>query len=140
MARPKYTITASDVAHANFYLSTRLLMQGFAFGESVPSKVAEKEFREAIEEKGKDKRATRLNAWCEKYLDSKEWAKLKLAIRKRRERLGRHAELKTVTISAKAFELLAKISERDEVTYSDTLEHYLQVAFKGKARKYRKNS
>ncbi len=138
MVRPKYTITTSDVTHAKFYLSTRLLMQELTEKASV--EVAKEEFREAVDTKDKDKRATRLNAWCEKYLDSGEWAKLKLAIRKRRERLGRHAELKTVTISSKAFELLAKISERDAVTYSDTLEHYLLAAFKGKARRYMKKA
>lgn len=136
MARPKYTITAADVNHAYFYLSTRLTMHRIDFRGEIEllDNSPEREFRELREEKRKDNRARGLNAWCEKYLDSTEWTKLKAAIRKRRERLERYSELKTVTISSKAFELLVKLSARDKVTYSDALEHYLLIAWKGQGR------
>ena len=40
-----------------------------------------------------------------------------------------------VTITDKAFALLQKVSTRDNVTYSDTLEFYLGKAFLAKSRR-----
>jgi macrodomain Ter protein organizer (MatP/YcbG family) len=131
MARPKYTITASDLNHAYFYLSDRLLTRRVRFDDSVSPDAADRAFREAMVEKGKEKQSARLNAWCERYLSSSEWAKLKLAIRKRRERFNRHDELKSITISAKAFAILSKVSKRDAVSYSEALECYLSKALRG---------
>jgi len=134
MARPKYSITAADVVHAASYLKPRLQTFAMHLLDDAPYRTAEKAFTEAIEVKAKEERATRLNAWCEKYLPTKEWVKLKTAIRKRRERKTRLGELKSISITDKAFGLLQKLSERDNVTYSDTLEHYLEKAVRGKAR------
>lgn len=133
MARPRYTITAADVVHAGTYLANRLRNMDVRFDEDVSYKTAERKFTEAAAELRREKRAVQVNAWCEKYLSSAEWATLKLAIRKRRERRVR-TDLKTVTISARAFELLSKLSARDDVTYSDVLEKYLLKSLKAKRR------
>lgn len=140
MARPKYEITAADVTNAKSYLQSKLRNYRIELGEDVSYYNAEQEFLKAGEEKRKEKRAELVNAWCEKYLSSQEWYKLKLAIRKRRERLKRHNDLKTVTISARAFELLSKLATRDDVTYTEVLEHYLPKALnvgRGRAPKRR---
>lgn len=133
MARPRYTITTADVVHASTYLANRLRNQDVRFSDDVTYRTAERAFTEASQESRKEKRAEQVNAWCEKYLSSEEWAKFKLAIRKRRERRVR-TDLKTVTITARAFEFLSKLSERDKVTYSEILEKYLLKALNAKQR------
>ena len=134
MSRPKYAITAADVAHASDYLRPLLQTCSFELRTDVSYRVAERDFNAAIELRGKEERAIELNAWCEKYLTSSTWAKLKLSIRKRRERKTRRGETTTITITTQAGELLRKVSERDNVTYSETLEFYLAKALQGKAR------
>ncbi len=133
MARPMYTITASDVTHARAYLEPRIRNFDVGIAENVSHRSAERAFAEAAQEPRKEKRAALLNAWCEKYLSSDEWSKLKLAIRKRRERRIR-TDQKTVTISGRAYSLLAKLALRDEVTYSEALEKHLQRALNAKRR------
>ena len=128
MSRPKYTITALDVVHAGEYLRPLLLMRSFELRQNVSYKIAERDFDMAMALPAKEERAGELNAWCEKYLKTPMWAKLKLAIRKRRER--KSSLDKTITISAKAFELVRKLSKRDAVTYSEAIEKYLGRAWR----------
>lgn len=129
MPRPKYSITAEDVFHATEYLRTRLQVSAFDLGDTSHRK-AKNEFDEAIATGTKVEKAEGLNAWCVKYLGVDEWTKLKTSIRKRRERKVRRGEVESVTISKKAFELLQKLSKRDNVTYSETLEKYLGKAWR----------
>lgn len=124
MSRSKYRINADDVNHAADYLTSRLQSFALELGD-VSTKTAKKGFDEAVAVRSKNMRADLLNAWCEEYLNDKEWAKLKMAIRKRRERKSRAGEIESVTISTKAFVLLRKLANRDNVTYSKTLEKYL---------------
>ncbi len=131
MARPRYTVTPDDVVHAGTYLVNRIRNYDMRLDENVSYKTAERTLNAAISESRKEKRAKELNAWCEKYLSSEEWSKLKLAIRKRRERRIR-TDLKTVTISARAHELLSKLASRDNVTHSEVLEKYLLRALRSK--------
>lgn len=135
MPRPRYSITTSDVNHAAAYLKPLLQTRDFELRGDASYRAAEHQFEEAVGVREKAERAKQLNAWCEKYLFGKTWAKLKLSIRKRRERKLRIGKTKSVTISAMAFELLQKISTRDHVTYSEALEFYLGKALLGKARR-----
>ena len=128
MARPRYIVTAQDVTHATAYLTVRLRNYGLTLDEEVSNSAPETRLHAAVATKGREVRAQQVNAWCEINLNSAEWQKLKTAVRKRRERMKRHNDLKTVTISARAFELLAKLSKRDNVTYSAALERYLPKA------------
>lgn len=129
MPRPKYTITSDDVVHATAYLKTRLQIFAVDLGV-VSNRTANNEFNAAVETRSKEDRAVGLQAWCEKYLSDREWTKLKTSIRKRRERKSRKGEVETVTISKKAFDLLQKLSLRDNVTYAVTLEKYLGKAWR----------
>ncbi len=70
-----------------------------------------------------------MNAWCEKYLGAADWIKLKAAIRKRRARWERYGESTTITVSTKVQNYLVKISDRDNVTYNEILEHVLSKAW-----------
>ncbi len=129
MPRSKYKIIAEDVIHATEYITSRLQLLALDLGDA-SSRTAKKAFDEAVEDRSKDERAFRLNDWCEKYLSSEEWTKLKTSIRKRRERKTRKGEIESVTISSKAYALLRKLAKRDNVTYSETLEKYLGKAWR----------
>ena len=129
MPRPRYSITVEDVVHATEYLRTRLQVFAFDLGD-VSHRKAKNEFDEIVASGTKEKKADGLNAWCNKYLGDQERTKLKTAIRKRRERKARRGEVESVTISKKAFELLQKLANRDNVTYSETLEKYLGKAWR----------
>ncbi len=129
MPRSKYKITSDDVIHAIEYVRSRLQLFALDLGDA-SSKTATKEFGDAVEVRSKEERAIRLNAWCEKYLSTKDWTKLKTSIRKRRERKSRKGEIESVTISTKAYTILRKLSMRDNVTYSEILERYLGKAWR----------
>lgn len=128
MPLKEYCNTADDEWHAMFYLSGRLRNHGLEFRDSASSADAENEYRIAANEPTRNQRAAALNAWCERYLSKADMRKLKTAVRKRRERWRRTEAMKTVTISAKAHKLLTQLSERDTVTFSRVLEHYLAKA------------
>ena len=125
MPRPRYRITAEDFLHAEFCLSARIRSYRIKFAKGVASIDARDEYDIAVRTTGKKQGLDLLNTWCEKYLTGAEWTKLKSAIRKRRERFRRGDEQKTVTITAKAHRLLKRLSKRDNVTFSEILEHYL---------------
>ncbi len=134
MPRDNYIITSDDECHATFYLSGQLRNYGFKFRDSVSSTQAGSDYRAASSEKTKSTRAAALNVWCEKYLSKSDWRRLKTAVRKRRERWRRSEETKTVTISAKGHRLLKQVSKRDNVTFSQALEHYLSKALNSARR------
>jgi len=130
MGRPRYCITEDDYLHAYFYLSPKVRSHEIEYLKESQEFSAGKSFNRAAssEIKGKKKQAEALNAWCEKHLTSSEWQKLKQAIRKRRVRWEKAGESTTVTVSTKVRDYLANISERDDVTYNEILEHVLANA------------
>ncbi|MBN8600547.1 MAG: hypothetical protein J0M26_05935 [Planctomycetes bacterium] len=134
MARAKYTITDADFSHASSYISDKLQRFEFEFRSNCSSDDARTELFEIVHSSQRQGRAERLNQWGEKYLSSPDWLKLKVGIRKRRERRMRQDAVKTVTISAKAHRLLTKIAKRDGVTFSDVLEHLLARAANSAAK------
>ena len=125
MPRPRYQITDDDFLHAEFYLTVRIRNLRITFAKGISSIDAAADYQDAVRTDGKTKRLELLNSWCERYLSGTEWKRLKSAIRKRRERFRRADEQKTVTITAKAHRLLSQLAERDNVTFSGILEHYL---------------
>jgi len=125
MPRPRYRITVDDFLHAEFCLSLRIRSFRIKFEKGVSSIDAQAEYDIAVRTKEKRQRLELLNTWCEKYLGRAEWTKLKSAVRKRRERFRRCDDQKSVTITAKAHRLLLQLSKRDNVTFSEILEHYL---------------
>lgn len=126
MARDRYVITATDVVHAAHYLDGQIRASGIQFADEVDSQVAAAEFEDSFGIRAKSKRAASLNEWAEHYLDSNAWKRMKLAIRKRRERRAKGEEAgRSVTLSLKAHELLKRLSDRDNVTLSAALEKHL---------------
>lgn len=133
MARPR-TLTADDVDFAVAVLLPKLQTFDLQLREAFSYKQATNALNEVSLLRPNGDRALALFAWSEKYLEPTEWTKLKAAIRKRRQRKRRLGQTEVVTVSKKSHELLRKISKRDNVTYSETLEYYLALAWKGKAR------
>jgi len=125
MPRPRYRITPEDYLYAEFYLSVRVRSLGIKFAKGISSTDAGTEYQSIMRADRKKQQLDQLNQWCEKYLSRTEWMKLKSAIRKRRERFRRSDEHKTVTLTSKAHRLLSQLAKRDNVTLSETLEHYL---------------
>ncbi len=126
MPRAKYQVTDRDYTHVSAYLSDKLQLQAIDIRGNVSPSEARREFLDVIHAGQRKGRADRLNAWCEQYLPTAEWKKLKTAVRKRRERWDRHDQLKTITISAKAHRLLVKLAGRDGITFSEVLEQRLE--------------
>ncbi len=121
MAQLAYTITAADAVHAYAYLEGKLLL--LSYQNEVSPMAAAKQFQRI--EGTKAERAEQLNAWCD-MLTEKEWHRLRLAIRKRRQRKA--GALSSITVSVKAHQLLAKLAKRDNVTLSQALEQFAAKA------------
>ncbi len=130
MAPRRYTITPADVSYAHAYLTIQLQTYALKLRQYVYADAA-REF-EIPRGLTREARADRLNRWCEQFLSSSDWTRLKSAIRKRRQR--RKGETKVVTISQKAHKILRQLSKRDHATHSATLEHYLGLALRSKPR------
>jgi macrodomain Ter protein organizer (MatP/YcbG family) len=128
MPRPKYAITAADVTHAHFYLDAKVRGFLIKFDKQVSHSQALRDLDKASLVSGKAKRAEALNSWCVKYLSTTEWNRLKPGIRKRRERMQRHNEQTSITISVKAHALLTQVAKRDDATFTEVLEYYLSKA------------
>ncbi len=125
MPRPRYRITLKDYQHAEFYLSVRVRNSGIKFAKGISTMDAAAEYQTVQRAEQKQQQLDLLNQWSEKYLSRTEWVKLKSAIRKRRERFHRSDEHKTVTLTSKAHGILSRLAKRDNVTFSEILEHYL---------------
>ncbi|HBE72296.1 MAG TPA: hypothetical protein DDW52_29530 [Planctomycetaceae bacterium] len=128
MPRSRYSITADDVLHVTEYLTNQLHDHRL---DACEDEESYEQFEEAIHTPGgKKKRAEALNAWCEAFLNRNEWKRLNTNVRKRRQRYLRHNDYATLTVSARSHELLQQLSARDNVTFSDILEHCLSKAVK----------
>ncbi|GAB5406873.1 MAG: hypothetical protein Aurels2KO_51040 [Aureliella sp.] len=128
MPRSRYTVSADDLLHVTEYLANQLRDRRL---DACEEAAIHDEFHEATQTRGgKKKRAEALNEWCETYLTRAEWSRLNTNVRKRRQRLSRYNDYASVTISARSHELLQKLSSRDNVTFSEVLEHCLTKALK----------
>jgi hypothetical protein len=66
--------------------------------------------------------AKKLQRWCDRFLDTKQWKQLHVVIRSARRDLSRY---RTVRLSRKAHEILGKLAMRDKITLSEVIERYL---------------
>lgn len=128
MARPRYTIQPSDWFYAWSYLGTRVGNRNLELLHDQSYSKASRDF-DKVHSVGRDtERAKALNAWAEQYLTRGEWLKLKLAIRKRRQRWASSDQTATITISRKAHEKLSYLAKREQVTLTQALEKLLKHA------------
>ena len=133
MAKAKFKIeNKQDHWAARSWIKGKL--EGFSFpvSDSIENSTsknmeAEKDFNQMNDN------AEQLNQWCETYLDSKQWTKLKNAIRAARMRLDRKKNydksIKRIDITNQARYMLKELSKHHGVTYSGVIEMYLKKPF-----------
>jgi macrodomain Ter protein organizer (MatP/YcbG family) len=120
MPRPRTGIPAGDLSHALKYLVTKVQLFEIKTTNKQRSELS------LIRSNGtKAEQLIALNQWCEQVLSTDQWASLKTAIRKRRQR-KLHDDI-TITISRKAHAKLTRVAERDNVTLSQAIERNLRV-------------
>jgi hypothetical protein len=129
MARKKYTVTIEDTYSVSSWVTNKL--EGFSFpSEDYDVRQSAKKDFELIEwhsykasKEEKLERANKFNAWCEKYLNKKQWTALKTTIRKNRIK---HNNKRTITLDGQAHQILSHISKMQNITLSEVIEQHLQ--------------
>lgn len=65
-----------------------------------------------------------LNAWCQKWLNESQWIQLKKAICIARDRIESQkyrTQLKTISLTTTAWQILSELAKHDEVTLSEVI-------------------
>lgn len=128
MSRPAYRITEEDRYFAKQWIYAKREDTGFLWSQGAGAQGMENRINAlgALEETEDAPEA--LNAWCERWMNDKEWRQMKDAIRaaRRRWRLQTSAEKPVgVVLSREAHSILERIAKRDRVTLSRVVEKYL---------------
>lgn len=121
MARNRYVITDSDHWFACRWVEKKLKNPSW-LGEYRTYKASRA--LQLLEESEIGNRTEKLNRWCETWLRSEEWTQLKNAVRASRRR-AKQPDIKTVTLSRNAWEILTYYADRDGVTLSEVIERKL---------------
>lgn len=116
MSRPKYKITASDLPFVHAYLLRALEDSHYIMqGNSVAYQF--RQFLDRIDlDDDLEHDAEILNRWCEKYLTTKQWSRLKVTIRKMRYRQS-NTDV-TITLKPEAHQKLQELIDKG---YAKTL-------------------
>jgi macrodomain Ter protein organizer (MatP/YcbG family) len=114
MPRPRYRITAADVRVVHRWVRERL--RDNTWPEDWPRFTAWDKFPY---EKPTVKK---LQRWCDRFLDTKQWKQLQAVIRAGRRDPSRY---RSVRLSRKAHEILRKLAMRNKLTLSEVIERYL---------------
>lgn len=122
MPQLQYRITADDRLHVRSYINDQIKFLTIEYNKDVDRSEAKKAWDELNEKKYT---ADQLQTWCDQYLSKAGWSKMRIAVRKRRQRWAQVDETKTITISVQAHNLLRQLAERDQVTFSEVLEKVL---------------
>jgi hypothetical protein len=69
--------------------------------------------------------ASKLQQWCDRFLDAAQWKQLHAVIRTTRRDAS---QTRTVRLSTSASALLHDLAEREQLTLSETIERYLAAA------------
>jgi len=116
MSRKRYIITPSDLSAAEKYLH-RKLHEETLFDDDDRYPNAKRAFSRARGD------AIKLNRWCESWLNTDQWIKLKASLRAARKRLndyiGDNGPPVTITISRDAWRILSDLSKRNKLTLSE---------------------
>ncbi len=116
MSRKRYIITQSDLSAAEKYLH-RKLHEETLFDDDDGYPNAKRAFSRARGD------AIKLNRWCECWLNTDQWIKLKASLRAARKRLNDYFDDNgppvTITISRDAWEILSNLSKHNKLTLSE---------------------
>jgi len=116
MARQRYTMTEFDLSAAEKYLH-RKLHEKTLFDDDDRYINAKRAFSKARGDEIK------LNRWCEHWLNTDQWIKLKASLRAARKRLNDYLDDNgppvTITISREAWQILSSLSKHNKLTLSE---------------------
>ncbi len=120
MAKAKYKITKEDSPKAWLYIENKLSDQNYPDEEfNFENK---EEFRN-IQPNANSK----INKWCEKHLNKKQWQQLKDSIRAKRSRAI--SDKKSVDLERNAWKMLSTIAKFEDVTLSQAIERHLKNTY-----------
>jgi len=128
MPKKKYTIVKSDLLFARRWIDNKFNAKDYkSFSVYMRNRqcvdFALQEYQEV------DFRATtKLNEWCEKFLTSKDWSKLKTSIRAGRNRKDK-GNRKSIDIDFEAWCKLSAISDSESLTISEIINKYLNKQY-----------
>ncbi len=120
MARPKYKISASDLLFVHAYLLRALedshyITRGNSVAYQFRQYLNRIDFDDDLEHE-----AEILNRWCEKYLTTQQWDRLKVTVRKERYRQS-NTDV-TITLKPNAHKVLqALIQQGNAKSLSDAV-------------------
>jgi len=128
MPKKKYTIVKSDLIFVRRWIDNKFNANDYkSFNNHMRNRqcidVALEEYKKV------DFRATvKLNEWCEKFLTSKDWSKLKTSIRAGRNRKDK-GKRKSIDIDFEAWCKLSAISDSEGLTNSQIINKYLNKQY-----------
>lgn len=127
MGRAKYTITEKDLWEAWNWIRTKTQF----FDRGFSSRMDFDAYLEAKQElkQIKSDNLEDTNAWCEKWLDTRAWNRLKTTVRAKRMRSGSSGKKKQVTFDYNAWLILSAIAEAENITLSDVISKHLRKAY-----------
>ena len=120
MAKAKYKITKEDSLKAWVYIESKLGDQNYPDEEF---NFENKEEFQKIQPNENDK----INKWCEKHLNKKQWQQLKDSIRAKRSRAI--SDKKSVDLERHAWEMLSAIAKSEGLTLSQAIEKHLNNTY-----------
>jgi hypothetical protein len=107
MPRPRYQVTEADVPVVHRWVQAKVRDTAHAAWDQFPHE---------------HPTATRLQQWCDHYLDVTQWTQLQAVIRAARRDAG---QTRTVRLSVRAYALLHDLAHCAQLTLSETIERYL---------------
>lgn len=119
MNKQKYVIRQQDQNAAVEFLDKQISSGLYWLGEDASQGiVAEREYQDA------KTNPNDLNAWCEKWLHETQWAQLKNAISIARDQIEKQKyrpQLKTVSLTHNAWEILSELAKNEGLTLSELI-------------------
>lgn len=119
MADQKYIIRQQDKNAAINFLDHQMASNSYWLtGDDTQRVIAELEYRN-IKYNSID-----LNEWCKKWLNETQWMQLKNAIRIARDRIENQKyrpQLKTISLTHNAWQILTELAKHDEATLSEVI-------------------
>jgi len=135
MARAKYTINEDDYLTAYLFLEKKVKdrhrFDGVKPDENETKHIVflTEEFQE-ITLYYNPENETRLNTWCEKWLSSADWTRLKITIRAKRKRIKdkmNACSSVSINLSREAHSILSICAKREGATLSQVIEKYVPL-------------
>lgn len=119
MTDQKYVIRQQDKNAAVSFIDNQIANNSFWLAPDDTQRIiAELEYQDAKYD------SMTLNEWCKKWLNEIQWAQLKNAICIARDRIESQKyrpQLKTISLTHRAWQILSELAKHDKVTLSEVI-------------------